>query len=43
MYMFQLTPRQEPVVDSTKFTAADVRIVSKNHLAITFLKFIAYR
>ncbi|WZZ30861.1 hypothetical protein YC2023_014262 [Brassica napus] len=27
-----LTPRQEPVVDSTKFTAADVRIVSQYHL-----------
>jgi len=29
--MFQLTARQEPVVDSTKYTAADVRIVSQDH------------
>nr|VDC85582.1 unnamed protein product [Brassica rapa] len=28
----KLTPRQEPVVDSTKFTAADVRIVKCNVL-----------
>lgn len=33
--MFQLTARPEPVVDSAKYTAADVRIVSRNlHISI---------
>lgn len=31
LYMFQLTARVEPVVDSAKYTAADVRIVSQDH------------
>lgn len=31
LHMFQLSARKEPVVDSTKYTAADVRIVSQDH------------
>lgn len=41
--MFQLTARPEPVVDSAKYTAADVRIVSRNlhfyHLISDIMKY----
>lgn len=40
IFEFQLAPRQEPVLDTAKYTAADVRIVSLVSTLLSFLFFL---
>ena len=35
-FLSQLPSRQEPTLDSSKYTAADVRIVSRLFIIVTF-------